>query len=343
MSLLLEDDRPAYSPGSGAKQIGGHWFFLDRGVDSSTTIEDVFNGFPHGDQFPEFPGQLDRDLYQHTPRGAHEPMGPHEITDTCPRHLQPEHIAKRARCTHHEAVQLSDALAILDSDPKLSNEVCRWAFARGVDATLKYLHPFLIGVAEAETEPPDQYTDLTVKQLESLCRSVGSKACGRTRRSWVAAAQRFENSLIEDPPAETLGYHTLSESEECDWIESQPGWFQVLIESVQQAENIARLKDIGKAVFASNLTGNHASVFWSFYNARKVWLERKIIVRDIAHKITNRIEAADHKQLAALGNNLFRLQKGLIKGPFINTREWSHIWAAYHQRREQLANHKLAA
>jgi hypothetical protein len=338
MSLLLEEeDRPAYSPGSGAKQIGGHWFFLDRGVDSSTTLDDVFDNFPHGDQFPEFPGQLDRDIYEHTPRGVQEPMGAHEVSETCPRHLAPEVIAKRAHCSTHQAKQLADALAILDAGPKLSNEVCRWVYLKGMEATLKYLHPFLVGVAEVETEIPDQHEDLTAKKLEAFCRSVGSKACGRTRRSWVAAAQRFDESLIEDPPAETLGYHTLSELDECDWIENQPAWFQVLIESVQEADTINRLKDIGKAVFASNLTGNHAGVFWSFYNARKVYLERKVRVRPLARKFTQRIAGAGKRDLGALGKNLFRLQRGEIKGPQLNEREWSAIWSAYHERKLALA------
>jgi hypothetical protein len=289
------------------------------------------------DSKPRFHKQLDRDIWEQIPHGVSDVLAPHQITDTCPRHLRPKHIAKRARCTLPEAVKLADALSILDAGPRLSSEICRWAYMKGVESTLQYLHPFLVAVAEVDTEPPDHYEDVSNKKLREYLRGHGlPPAFGR--HHLVAAVQRLDESLAPERSEETIGYHKLGpEPIEHDWVDSQPSWFQALIEKVRGCPSIKDLREIGKAVFASNLTGDRASVFWSFYNARKAYLERKVRVRPIAHKVVQRIAGAKHAELGALGKNLFRMQRGELKGPQLNEPEWTTIWAAYHERKQALA------
>jgi len=309
-------------------------FWPDYNVQCSS-VREAFS--VHSDGKPAFGKQLDRDIWEHIPTGADEVLAPHEVTECCPRHLQPSHLAKRARCTHREAIQLADALSVLDAGPQLSREVCRWALTRGVEATLRYLHKFLVAVAETEAETPDHYEDVSSKKLRCYLRGHGvAPVFGR--HHLVAAVQRLDESLVPDRSEETLGYHKLgSEPLEHDWVESQPPWFQALISKVGQCASIQDLRELGKATFASNLTGDRASVFWSFYNARKTYLERKVRVRPIARKFTQRIAAAGKGELGTFGKNLFRLQRGEIKGPQLNEREWTTIWAAYHERRQALA------
>jgi predicted DNA-binding protein (MmcQ/YjbR family) len=124
---------------------------------------------------------------------------------------------------------------------------------------------------------------------------------------------------------------------ECDWIDSQAPWYQLLIMSIQEAETSEALGIIGKAVHERKLTGDKASVFWTFYNNRKAWLSRRFIVREKALEMAARIERAEPAKLGGIGIKLFDLQQGKIRGPHLNKREWSHVWAAYHGRKSQLA------
>ena len=331
-------------------KIGEYHFSVNRQVSSETTIDQVFDGFPHGDIYPEFPGQLDRDMYEHTPKSADAPMGSHEIWETTPRHLRPVEIAKRARCSGRESIQLADALAVLDAGPQLSSEVCRWAYLKGVEPTLKYLHPFLVGVAQAEMGSPDpqddeepfgdqeikNLEDMTVADLRRECAWREVKAPTRLRK-WqlVNLLDRLDHAEAEPEQGEpaTLGYHALSESDECDWIESQPAWFQDLISSIQEAQSMDVLADLGKRIYALKLSSNQAGVAWTFYKIRKTWLGRKTIVRQVTKTMVERIEKAEPAKLGGIGKILFQLQQGTRTGPKLNKKEWCLVWDAWHTRK----------
>jgi len=333
-------------------KISGYDFHFDRQVSGDTTIEQVFDGFPHGDLYPTFPTQLDRDLYEHTPHGAEAPMGSHEVTTGCSRHMKPEIIAQRAHCSYHEAVQLADALSVLDADPRLSREVCHWAYIKGVEPTLKYLHPFLVGVAQAEMSTSDPQSDeepvigeqeirnldeLTVTELRRECERREVTAPTRLRRWQLISLldrQDQHDAEPEESAPETLGYHTLAETDETDWIESQPDWFQALITSIQEAETSDALSAIGKSIYSLKLGSNQASVAWTFYNIRKTWLDRKTIVRQVAKTMAERITTAEPARLGGIGQILFGIQQGTTKGPKLNKKEWSVVWGAYKQARQ---------
>ena len=338
-------------------------FSFDRSVSNETTLDELFprmnddwvEAFPITDMQPRLPSGLDRDIYEHTPDEVDRPMITHEVWDTCPRHLDPFHLAKRARCTSHEAIQLADALSILDADSKLSSEICKWAYVRGIDATLKYLHRYLVGIAEAEHVTPEPQCDeepvigfqdirplreLTVAELRHECKRREIKASTRLRRWQLEAIlDRADRTEIEPESGEpeTIAYAPMCEGDpECDWIDSQAPWYQLLIMSIQEAETSEALGKIGIAVHERKLTGDKASVFWTFYNNRKAWLGRRFIVREKALEMAARIERAEPAKLGGIGIKLFELQAGKIKGPRLNKSEWSHVWATYHGRKSQL-------
>jgi hypothetical protein len=334
--------------------------------EQEATLEEVFpgmrnehdriQGFPITDHRPIFLTQLDRDLYEHTPDIGDVPLAAHEVWSTCPRYLDPSVIAKRARCTLREAIQLADALAILDADQKLSSEVCKWVFVRGIEATLHYLHRFLIGIAEAEHVTPESQDDeepvvgfqdirplqeLSVKELRRECKWREIPAPTRLRR-WqlIALLDRADRSQVEptDSEPETLAYAPMWEGEaQCDWIDSQPPWFQLLIMSIQKTETSEALSKISATVHEptlhKKLSGDRASVFWAFYKNRRAWLARKFIIREKAAKMALRISEADAKAIPGIGIKLFQIQKGEIKGPKLNKREWDFVWAAWNERK----------
>ena len=238
------------------------------------------------DQRPKFVKAFDRDLFEHTPAGCQEVMAAHEVGETCPRHLQPEVISRKVGCTIREAVDLADALAILDADEKMFREVCRWARLRGVEATLRYLHPFLVGIAEAEAPADDDFADMTNTQMRKHLVSHGAKPV-YGRHHLIAAMQRLEESLRPHSEPETIGYHKLGDDGADDWIERQPAWFQKLIETVRETKDYEVLKRLGKAVFMGNVRGDQASVFWGYYNARKKYIEARQAktIRPVVNKL----------------------------------------------------------
>jgi hypothetical protein len=253
--------------------------------------------------------------------------------------LRQDFIAAKVRCTRSEAVQLADALAVLDADERLANEVCRWVRHRGVEATLRYLHKFAVAVAEVESETPDDLADIPTGKLREYARALGEPA-RFGRHHVIAAVQRAEERLNDHTEPETIGYHKLGEcSDECadsDWISRQPSWFQMVLAKVKECQSLEALREIGKAVFASNITGDRASVFWSFYDIRKRYLESRLHLSRVARDFICRIRSASHSQFGSLGRNLFKLQRGLIKGPAFRPHEWSAIWAAYNEAKASL-------
>lgn len=311
----------------------------------------------NADQRPRFLSQLDRDVYESIPVGMQEVVAAHEVWDICPRHLRPEVISRKTGCTITEAIQLADALAILNADDRLAREIYRWARIRGAEATLRFLHKFLVGIAEAENPPEDPESEqapligfqeirpVSEMDPEDIVEELKARGFDGCSGSGTPLDEMSEDELrtalikmdqAEAEPeysvAETIEYHRLGDNGEEDWISRQPLWFQKLITTVQECKEIKALKGIGKSVFASNLTGDRASVFWGFYNARKRYLESRQVVRTFAVKFIQRIHSAkDARELAGIGRNLYKLQRGEIKGPQLRDDEWKTIWAAYHE------------
>jgi hypothetical protein len=295
--------------------------------------------FIESDHRPRFNRQMDREVWEGIPAGVREVVAAHDVSETCPRHLRPEFITVKARCSRYEAINLADALAVLDADERLASEVYRWVRHRGAEATLSYLHKFIVAVAEVESETPDDLADIPTGKLREYAKALGEPP-RFGRHHVVAAVRRAEERLNDHTESETIGYHKLGEcSDDCidnDWISRQPSWFKMLLSKVMDCKSNDELKELGKAVFASNVTGDRASVFWSFYNIRKRYLESRLHLSRVARDFINRIRSAGHSQLSALGRNLFKLQRGLIKGPLFRSHEWSAIWAAYNEAKATL-------
>ena len=288
------------------------------------------------DHRPRFYRQLDRQVWEGIPREMREVVAAHDVGDTCPRHLRPEFIAAKARCSRQEAIQLADALAVLDANERVAGEIFRWVRHRGAEATLGYLHKFLVAVAEVETEKQDDFADIPTAKLREYARALGEPP-RFGRHHVIAAVQRAEERLNDHTEPETIGYHKLGDDgTEDDWVSRQPPWFQMLLAKVKACASVDDLKEIGKAVFASNVTGDRASVFWSFYNIRKRYLESRLHLSRTAQNFISRIRSAGPTQLGALGRNLYKLQRGVIKGPVFRPHEWTAIWAAYNEAKAAL-------
>jgi hypothetical protein len=212
-------------------------FWPEHGIEVSS-LEAALSDFPSGDHHPVFPRQLDRDIYEQIPAGSNETMVSHDRFDTCPRHLRPEFIAVKARCTRNEAIQLADALAVLDADERLASEVCRWVRHRGPEATLSYLHKFVVAVAEVESVTPDDLADIPTGKLREYAKALGEPP-RFGRHQVVAAVQREEERLNDHTEPETIGYHKLGDDcPDNDWISQQPPWFQMLIAKVKACASV---------------------------------------------------------------------------------------------------------
>ena len=255
-----------------------------------------------GDYQPWFPRALDRDIFEHTPYGLSFPAWPHEHAVACPRHLTLKWVADKAQCTPCEAAQLADALSILEAPENVALEVCRWARARGITATVNYLYRFCLAVAEVEQLPEED-----------------------------AMASRAE------PVAETMAYHRIGSLEEApDWLECSPLWFQRLITTVRECNDIEALKALSAQVY-DGLHGDYKGVFLGYYKARKHYLESKAAKRlsPTARGYIARIEKSKTlKELGSFGIYLHKAQKGQVKAPELKPVEWSIVWRAYNAKKE---------
>lgn len=270
------------------------------------SLQEAFSLSP--DYTPVFGSQVERDIYEHTPFEQSQPMLPHERADTCPRHLRPEELMHQAHCTPREAVHFADLLSILEASEEIAAMFCRWSRVKGAQPTLQYLYRLSLALAEAEAISPEDVLE--------------------------------HQSQTEYSAPETMAYHkvALDSEEEAGWIESRPYWFQKLIDTVQSSTEIEQLKQLCKEVYP-HLHGDYMSVFLAFYNARKNYLESRAekFMSKPAKAFIRRIrEARSHKQLAAIGANLYKFQKGEIKGPEMKRVEWKFIWAAYNAAKNEL-------
>jgi hypothetical protein len=285
--------------GSEALHFDGMYVELP-GMGEVHSAKEAFS-FPIGDLRPHFASQLERDIFEHTPYGLSFPAWPHEQAATCPRHLTVKWIAKKAQCTRGEAAELADALSILEASERVAFEVCRWARARSISATVQYLYRFCLAVAEVEQLPDED-----------------------------ALASRAE------PVPETLAYHRMDCDEEApDWLKCSPLWFQKLIGTVRECKDIEELKALSKEVYDS-LHGDYRGVFLGYFTARKHYLESRAAkyLSPPARAYMARIEKAkSEKELGLFGIHLHKVQKGQIKGPELKPVEWTLIWRAYHAKK----------
>lgn len=270
------------------------------------SLEEGLN-FPVSDYQPWFPRRLDRLIFESTPEGSSVPMIAHDVISTCPRWLTAGFVAARAACSFRDGARLADALSVLDANERVVLEVCRWARARGVEATLSYLYPFCLACAETESIP------------DSDLFALGDES--------------------ESEPA-TLGFHRLPPLDGGpDWFSMQPRAFRRLIGRVRRA-SAEQLPKIGQEVYGK-LSGSLADVFWSRYRQRERHLARFALLNasKAAKAFVARIESSSMRELAVLGANLYRLQKGQVEGPALSVFEWSLIWGCYQAKKAKLAAH----
>lgn len=263
------------------------------GMGAVSSVEEACSSFPVSDLRPSFHRALDRDLYEHSPHEC-PPMWAHEVAETCPRYLRPEELAKKAGCTHREAIQLADALAILELSERAVKEICRWVRVRGIEATLRFLHPFLVAVAEVECPAPAPHCEVSpiigfqdipwYSEMSSLqlCAEIERRSAevprSCNRATLIATLMKLDQAELEGfmPGShcrplseredfsicspETLEYARMGAPAEAerDWLQSSPAWFQTLITRLSVCRDIEHLKSFCSEVYDS-LQGSFTS------------------------------------------------------------------------------------
>lgn len=302
------------------------------GEGQADTAGKAISGFPIGDLRPWLPAQLERDIYEHTPDGAECPMWAHETPGGPARHLSVRWVAARAACNLDDARKLADCLAILDADERLSREVCRWAYARGTAATLRYLEPLCMAAAEAETVNPEDCTEQPGGAWELQPTGAG-KPGELNEPAWQWQAP------LSAP--ETIAYHRVGDDDEesPDWLERRP-WLQATCQTFRDCADLAELKALKKRLYETPMPATWASVAWSFAAAAEARLRARARKArpNLAAALLERIAAAGKRDLPSLGKALYALQTGKANaGRAELAAHWDDLWAAYRERKEALA------
>lgn len=337
------------------------------------TAQAAVEEFPIGDLTPWFPCQLERAIYEGTPANVSVPMAPHQTKQGPARHLTLNWVAKRADCSLGQARQLIDCMVPLEATENMASTFCKWARARGIDATVQYLQRLAIAAETSNQRGPAYewvphrqvwmddrfqviswvaklvYPEPTEEDDASEFEFVPDKASVETWRwqarsdstGWVKTSTCKTISWVarvahQEPNPETIEYHRVGEQDEesPDYIEARP-WLQALIQQIRATKTLHELGILGKRMYETNA---HQSA-WAYYKTHKAWLESRAAkaTPTLVKAIIARIQKATEREIGSIGKTIYNLQAGKAKAACDLSNYWSTIWQAYKARKQQLA------
>jgi hypothetical protein len=274
--------------------------------------------------------QLDRIIFEDCMLADGAVVAPHlNVKSRCPVHLRPEILQRRIDCTFHQAVALADAWSIIEATAKMVNVFIVEIKVKGIDKGLAYFEHLAMELAEVEVswdheagesiqddaDDPEYYFDLT--------------------------GDPHDGYLEEIPDLyayHAIGYDELAEAMELTWEERQPRSCRSLLGKVRSMNDLDSLRDLGKKVYALDLSRDQAGVFCYEYRKTEQHIMAEIgkSLSVSARRLLQQVWNANGN-LAALGARLFKIQRGTFKmADPPRKHEWIIIWAAYHDRQAAL-------
>lgn len=266
--------------------------------------------------------QLDRQIFEDCTVADGAVVAPHpNVKSRCPVHLRPEILQKRIGCTFHQAVTLADAWSIIEATPKMVQCFISWIKAKGIEKGIAYFEHLAMQLAEVE-----------VSWDQEGCERLHDDADDSLDLSWESDAYREE---IPDLYAyHVIGYDELTEALELTWEERQPRSYKSLLGKVRGIGDLDALRELGKRVYALNLSRDQAGVFWHEYrkSEQRIVAALKKSLGISARRLLEQVRKANGN-LAALGARLYKIQNGVVKmADPPHKHEWIVIWEAYHDR-----------
>ncbi|MFH1027047.1 MAG: hypothetical protein V1791_03500 [Pseudomonadota bacterium] len=264
--------------------------------------------------------QLDRMIFEDCLEVDGAVVAPHiNIKSSCPFHLRPEILQKKIGCDFRQAAILADAWSIIEATPKMVDAFISLIKTKGIEQSIPYFEHLAMKLAEVEP-------------------SWDHEAFGQVQDDAGDIPDDTDEEYREEIPDmyayHVIGYDKLSEAMDLTWEERQSRSYKALLNNVRGMTDLDALRDLGKKVYAMNLSRDQAGVFWYEYGKSQARIMDDIrqrlgaTARGLLKQITNA-----NGNLAALGAKLYKIQNGAVKIANPPAKhEWIIIWEAYHDQ-----------
>ena len=205
----------------------------------------------------------------------------------------------------------------------MSDTFITWVKSKGIFEAIAYFEDIALKLAEVEVswdheafgQVPDDAEDVSDSFLENV---------DETYREEIPDLYAYH----------AIGYDELSEAMDLTWEERQSRSYKALLRQVRGMNDLDALRDLGKKVYAMNLSREQAGVFWYEYGKSQARIMDDIRKRlgATARGMMKQIQNANGN-LAVLGARLYKIQNGAVKIADPPAKhEWIIIWEAYHDQ-----------
>jgi len=219
-------------------------------------------------------GGLDRQIFQECQVSAGKVVAPHpNIEAPHPYWLGPRWISRKLKCSVRDAAALADSWVILNVTKSMVDKFVDWLNQEGkFPAGLQYFMDLASKVAEVEVFNPEDAFTSNMTDFHKVEAATYEDAEGVTwERINVLSYETVEPE--ESTNASPVAYHVIGDYTKPphSWLSHQPFRFKSLVSSVQSADSLKALGEIGKRVYRDNGFNNRsqAGVFWTHYGLRK--------------------------------------------------------------------------
>ena len=265
--------------------------------------------------------QLDRMIFEDCLEVDGAVVAPHiNIKSSCPFHLRPEIIQKKIGCDFCQAAILADAWSIIEATPKMVVAFISLVKSKGVEQSIPYFERIAMKLAEVEVS----WDHEAFGQIPDDAGDVPEDA-----------DEEYREEMPDMYAYHVIGYDELSEAMDLTWEERQSRSYKALLGKVRGVDDLGSLRDLGKKVYAMNLSRDQAGVFWYEYgkSQAKIMDDLRQRLGVAARGLLKQIQNANGN-LATLGARLYKIQNGAVKIADPPAKhEWIIIWAAYHDQR----------
>jgi len=227
---------------------------------------------------------------------------PHPSSHQPPWRFRPEIIARRARISFVQAVELSKCMAALDFTDLMTNNLIRQIQKGGFTMARK------------------------TKKLAEAVEKV------TTIPENDAMEHRTEGPVGDEPTASGAqldSYHKLGDDESIStWLDMQPRKFCCLYRAIQHCPKLSGLQRLGAYAYNFNMIGIQERPLWDLYRIRRDSLFAHN-GSPSAKQAVEKIQSASYKHLRQLGAYLYH--HGQAKIP--DRAQLSYVWAQYRDRK----------
>lgn len=243
------------------KQLHSHGYYA--GKDSDPEEDQPFEDWGEGfiammNHVSDMTG-LDRQLFEDSVLSGSSVLISHVNGYEPSFAFRPEILQRRLKCTFEQADELIAYWVIMEATRDMIETFIKWAKVSSPENAIVYFRVMALELLDAEWVDPDD-----IMEGQSRLASLGNDG--------EVNEYDFEYEAGYSPTRH-YGFHPLGNVNGKDWLTRQSFQFRSLLESIRSVKTLSALGWLGGKAYASRFSNTQASVFWSWYKAKKVNLK----------------------------------------------------------------------